>query len=144
MLFLSTRTHSFTDGRKQTGCQLIFYPCCLLCDSFQCSICRYLCSYLIMAGFHVVVIPFEIVVREKSSCCCKVKYISYTTAGSCNWSRLRVRSTRIINQGDFDISSLLLAPSVQVSSWLSAEAQWEDVCGYRRVHNHLPLFSALP
>lgn len=64
-------------------------------------------------------------------------------ADSCNWSRLKIRSARTWRLSDFDISPVLLAPSVQVSSWFPAETGWEDVCGYRRVHNYLPLFSAL-
>ena len=54
-----------------------------------------------------------------------------------------MRSARTCSLWDFDVSPVLLAPSVQVSSWFPAEAWWEDVCGYRRVHNYLPLFSAL-
>lgn len=61
----------------------------------------------------------------------------------CNWSRLKVRSARTWRLWDYDISPVLLAPSVQVSSRFPAETRWEDMCGYRRVHNYLPLFSAL-
>lgn len=54
-----------------------------------------------------------------------------------------VRSAITRRLWGFDISPVLLAPSVQVSSWFPAQAGREDVCGYRWVHNHLPLFSAL-
>ncbi len=57
--------------------------------------------------------------------------------------RLRGENAGACRLSDFYISPVPLAPSVQVSSWFPAEARWEDVCGYRRVYNHLPLFSAL-